>query len=296
MNNSHKSRLLTALLVCLIAACGGKQDGANSSPAPKGARFTPNLTWEEMFKLPKLWGVSWSSTREWDNEIVYINRMTLIPPLKPEYLAASEAFVKRAIEGKAEFKAGACYPNGVPRSIWYSYAPGFLFRPGNSLLITSFGETREVWMDGRAHPKTFDPNDTAIAYLGHSVGWWEGDTLVIDTVGFAPDHEVYYDVPNGGSMHVVERYRLADAQTLETTLTVEDPDKLTQPWVLKRNYLSGKAPGITQTAAGAFRIETQRCRPGFGREVLDEAGNARVDLTPPPKGLGIGQGPDVGGK
>lgn len=291
---NHKSiSLLLIITAMVITACSDNSKTAtdgNKSPAPQAARFTPNLTWDELLKLPKIWGVSWSSTREWDNEVVYIGRMTLIPPLKPEFLAASEAFVKRAIEGKAEFKAGACYPNGVPRSIWYSYPPGFLFRPGNSLLITSFGETREIFMDGRAHPATIDRNDLALAYLGHSVGWWEGETLVIDTVGFAPEHELYYDVPNGGSMHVVERYRLIDPQTLELHLTVEDADKLEKPWVITRKYFSTpNAPGITQTSAGSLRIETQRCRPGLGREVLDDNGNAHVDLTPPPQGLGIGK-------
>lgn len=288
----------TLLAAVLVTAGGCTKPGSdvpaatqiNNSPAPQGARFTPNLTWDELLQLPKIWGVNWSSTREWDNEIVYINRMTLIPPLKPEYLAASEGFVRRAQEGKAEFKAGTCYPNGVPRSIWYSYPPGFLFRPGNTLLITSFGETREIFMDGRAHPEDLDRTNTSIAYLGHSVGWWEGETLVIDTVGFAPEHELYYDVPNGGGMHVIERYRLADPQTLEVNLTVEDPGRLERPWVITRKYVGDPGtPGATQTAAGATRIETQRCRPGFGREVLDEAGNASVDLTPPPEGLGLGK-------
>lgn len=288
--------VFTALLAVTIVTLGvsDKTNAATSdvvtqmakSPAPAGARFTSNLTWDEMQRLPKIWGVNWASTRAWDNEVVYIAKMTLIPPLKPEYLAASENFVRRAIAGKAEFKAGACYPNGVPRSIWYSYPPAFLFRPGNSLLITSFGETREIFMDGRAHPEKFDKDDSSIAYLGHSVGWWEGDTLVIDTIGFVPEHELYYDVPNGGSMHVIERYRLDDPQTLEVTLTVEDPDKLVKPWVVSRKYLN--QTGVTQVA-GASHFETYRCRPGYGREVLDEDGTAHVDLTPPPQGLGIGK-------
>lgn len=286
---THATALLLAIAMTVSVACGKTQSRSESkSPAPAGARFTPNLTWDEMLKLPKIWGVSWASTREWDDQVVHIDRMTLIPPLKPAYLAASEAFVRRAQEGKAEFKAGACYPNGVPRSIWYSYPPSFLFRPGNTLLITSFGETREVFMDGRGHPQKLDRNDPAIAYLGHSVGWWEGDTLVIDTVGFAPEHELYYDVPNGGNMHVIERYRLSDPQTLALTLTVEDPDKLEKPWVITRNYLGAEGASNTTIRARSSRIETWRCRPGFDREVLDESGNAHVNLKPPPKGLGIG--------
>jgi hypothetical protein len=257
------------------------------SPAPQGARFTPHLTWDELLRLPKLWGVAWASTRQWDTTVVYVDRITLIPPLKPEYMGLYQKFLERSRAGKAEFRAGACYPDGVPRSIWYSYSPSFLFRPGASLLITSFGETREVFMDGRAHPRP-DPHDTAMAYLGHSVGWWEGDTLVIDTLDFAPAHELFYDVANGGAMHVVERYRLLDPQRLEAVMTVEDPSRLARPWVVRRTYVTPDAPDVTVVSTPT-RIETQRCRPGLGRENLDAHGNGFVDLTPPPRGLGLGQ-------
>lgn len=260
---------------------------ATAAPA---RRFTPNLTWEQLLRLPKLWGVAWASTRAWDNDVVYFDRIRLVPPLKPQYLAQYHGFLRRARAGEAEFRAGACYPDGVPRSAWYSYAPAFLFRPGNSLLITSFGETREIFMDGRPHPAHPDTSDPAIAYLGHSIGWWEGDTLVVDTVGFAPQHELFYDVPNGGGMHVIERYRLLSPTRLHLVLTVEDPDRLERPWVVTRTYVT--ADDADATIAGTpDLIETQLCRPGQGREQLDQNGNGTVDLTPPPRGAGIGAAP-----
>jgi hypothetical protein len=246
------------------------------------------LNWDQLVALPKLWGRSWSSTRAYDEEIVYVNRMTLIPPLQPRYLAMSADFLERSRAGQAEFKAGACYPNGVPRSAWYSYAPGFVFRPGNSLLITSFGETREVFMDGRAHPQGLRGSDPSTAWLGHSVGWWEGEALVIDTMGFAPEHEIYYNVPNGGGMHVIERYRLLADNRLELILTVNNPERLTKPWVITRQYQAPELPDSTQSSQAA-RLDTQRCRPGLGREQIGAGGDSFVDLTPPPEGLGIGK-------
>ncbi|MGC4091983.1 MAG: hypothetical protein QM756_29680 [Polyangiaceae bacterium] len=287
----HTSRLRRFVWACwfvILVGCSGGSQPDGKSPAPAGARFTPNLTWEQMQQLPRLWDVGWASTRDWDNTIVYVNRITLIPPLKPQYMAAYQDFLRRSKEGKAEFKAGLCYPNGVPRSGWFSYPPTFVFRPGNSMLMTSFGETREIYMDGRAHPADLDRNDPSIAYLGHSVGWWEDQTLVIDTVGFAPEHELFYDVPNGGGMHVIERYRLLDAATLELVMTIEDPERLEKPWVITRQYVgAADAEGATQRTT-ANRIETQRCRPGYGRDVVDENGESKVDLTPPKQGLGIG--------
>jgi hypothetical protein len=272
------------------AAKGNAPRTAAGGPAPANARFTPNLSWDELLKLPRLWGVSWASTRSYDEQIVYVNRMTLIPPLKPVWLAKTQEFLLKSKSGTAEFRVGACYPNGVPRSGWYAYAPGFLFRPGNTLLITAWGETREIHMDGRPHPDSFDAADTATAYLGHSVGWWEGATLVVDTVGFAPQHELYYDVPNSGAMHVVERYRLLDAGHLELLLTVYDLDRLEKPWIVTHIYQAADLPDSTQASQGALRLDTQRCRPGMGREQLDSNGKSFVDLTPPPEGLGIGKG------
>lgn len=284
---------------CLPSASAAMQAGrgdvpsAERSPAPSNARFTRNLTWDGMLALPKLWGVSWLSTKDWDNTVVYIFRISLVPPLKPEYLQAYQAFLERAKQGKAEFKAGTCYPDGVPRSAWYSYPPTFTFRPGNSLLITSMGETREVFMDGRPHVAKPDWSDPATAYLGDSVGWWEGNTLVIDTVGFSPEHELFYDVPNGGSMHVIERYQLLDANRLRLDLRIEDPQRLTQPWTLQRTYYApGSSPNtVSVTSGNGVRFDTERCRPGDGREQLDSSGNGTVDLTPPPRGLGIGKAP-----
>jgi hypothetical protein len=283
-----------ALMLCAVTGdvAAATEVTAAVSPAPAGARFTPGLTWSDSLALPKLSGVRWSSTDEWDQQVVYVARMTLVPPLKPQYQALTDDFLRRSKDGKAEFLTGACWPNGVPRSIFYSYPPQFLFPPGDRLLITTFGETREVWMDGRPHPAK-RPTDLATAYLGHSVGWWEGDTLVIDTTGFAPYHEIYYDVPNGGDMHVVERYTLTSPVILHLELTVYS-SRLAKPWVVSRNYYgAASVPGVTEkilySSNAPGRIETQTCRPGDGRENVDANGKGYVDLTPPPEGLGIGK-------
>ena len=286
--------LSAALFGCNAAVNNTRVDDTtvmqSQSPAPPDARFTPNLTWDGIRELPKLWGIKWASTREWDEQVVRIYNIKLVPPLKPQYMRMYENFIRRAEEGRAEFRFGGCYPNGVPRSFWFTSAPNFIFPPGNSLLLNSFGETREIFMDGRGHPADLDSSDPSIAYLGHSVGWWEGETLVVDTVGFAPEHELFYDVPNGGDMHVVERFTLIEPQVLETRLIVDDPARLEKPWHVTRLYFDDPAvPGLTMRSTGSS-IDTIRCRPGYAREVFDESGDVFLDLTPPPEGLGIGSG------
>ncbi|MGC3980404.1 MAG: hypothetical protein QM808_04005 [Steroidobacteraceae bacterium] len=153
-------------------------------PAPANARFTRNMTRDSIKSLPKLWGIGWQSDRDYDGKVVNYESISIWPPLKPQYLEAAQAYIRNQQAGKGEFKFAGCWPNGVPRQIWFAYPPVFFFKPGNSILLDVGGETREIFMDGRTHPAKLDRTNTAIAYMGHSIGWWEDQTLVIEYVGF----------------------------------------------------------------------------------------------------------------
>ena len=88
----------------------------------------------------------------------------------------------------------------------------------------------QIYLDGRGHPA--DPNP---AWYGHSIGKWEGDTLVVDRVGF--DARVWLDQeshPHSDKLHIVERYHRPDAGHLEIEITVDDPGILAKPWTQKR--------------------------------------------------------------
>lgn len=82
---------------------------------------------------------------------------------------------------------------------------------------------REIWMDGRELPKDPDPS-----YFGYSVGRWEGNTLVVETVGF--DQTVINGMPHSDAAHLVERYTRPNLDTLELNLTASDPKAYTKPW------------------------------------------------------------------
>lgn len=83
---------------------------------------------------------------------------------------------------------------------------------------------REIWMDGRALPKDPDPS-----YFGYSVGKWEGDTLVVESVGFN-DKTVLNGMPHSDAVHFLERYRRPNLDTLELTMTATDSKAYTKPW------------------------------------------------------------------
>jgi len=89
---------------------------------------------------------------------------------------------------------------------------------------------RLVYMDGRRHPQ--DPNPS---WMGHSVGKWEGDTLVIDTVGFnGRAWATFTGLPTTERLHVIERFRRMDLGHLEKEITIDDPGAYTKPWTIRK--------------------------------------------------------------
>jgi hypothetical protein len=134
---------------------------------------------------------------------------------------------------KDEFDVSAqCYPLGYTRNIGFRAPTQIVATPSVATFLFEHGtEYRIVYMDGRPHPKFEEAN---ITWNGHSVGHWEGDTLVIDTVG--PWWGVPWMLldsaghPVSDSLHLVERFRRIDSNTMEQELTVDDPKAYTKPW------------------------------------------------------------------
>lgn len=102
---------------------------------------------------------------------------------------------------------------------------------------------RQVYLDRRTHPK--DLNHT---WLGHSIGRWEGDTLVIDTVGFN-DKSWVLIYPHTEMLHVIERYHRADRPHLEVEATIEDPGTYAKPWSNGASGISLRATMFWNTSA-----------------------------------------------
>jgi hypothetical protein len=85
---------------------------------------------------------------------------------------------------------------------------------------------REIYMDGREHPKNPEPS-----YLGHSVGHWDGETLVVDTVGFNERFWISREgIPHTTALHTSERFTRQDYDTLKYEITIDDPGAYTKPW------------------------------------------------------------------
>ena len=135
--------------------------------------------------------------------------------------------------GKDPFwAASVCWPGGVPVVVW-AEPSFFLQTPGEvTILYQRDHQVRHVYMNT---PHTKNPKPS---WYGESVGHYEGDTLVVDTIGFNDKTFVdRYGTPHSDKLHVVERYRvLPDKKTLEGTLTFEDPKAYTMKWSASVKY------------------------------------------------------------
>ena len=128
-----------------------------------------------------------------------------------------------------------CLPMSVPRTNIYPWKFAMSYT-ANGLThiyilheLADAGAHRVVFMDGRKHP-----DDLLPTWQGHSIGWWEGDTLVVDTVGY--NDKFWFDrrgTPHTERLHTVERYTRLNYGTLVNEVTLEDPGALSRPVTLK---------------------------------------------------------------
>jgi hypothetical protein len=130
---------------------------------------------------------------------------------------------------------GFCLPPGGPRLMATPYPMEIVQLPEQKRVLMIFeGAThiwREIYMDGRPHPEGDALNPT---YLGHSVGRWEGDTLVVDVVGFNEQTWIdYYGHPHTDMLHVVERYSRPTKNQLRYEATFDDPGAYTKPFTVR---------------------------------------------------------------
>lgn len=235
-----KLTLTGALLVAaaLSAAPAVAQFAPIISPAPdgleegEGAGFTKgNFT--ELDNLPD-WGGIW---------FVKFGPPApdAAPPSKPqpigEYIGRHDAWVKEVSEndGQVLLDRSNCSPPGVPRLMQLAQYPfEFLFTPGRvTVNQEAWMQTRTIWTDGRDHPEDPDPT-----FNGHSIGHWEGDTLVVDTIGIGDFLDIERGYYHSDKFHMVERIKISDSDpdVLELKITVDDAEALAAPHSISVNY------------------------------------------------------------
>ena len=213
------SSILAVVAMLSVSGAGIAQTAKPSATAP-ATNSTPDLSGVWQGRPANQWSFSKEAL-----------------PMKP---AAEDSFKYNTVDWHNPIGPGrkeldpfivSCAPPGVPR-LWLIDRPfEFIQRPNRIIIHYEADHTfRQVWMDGREHPE-----DVGQLWLGHSRGRWDGDTLVIDTIGF--NGEPWLD--NSGhvfsdAMHLIERIRRVNRNTLNIEITVDDPKSYSKTWTGER--------------------------------------------------------------
>jgi hypothetical protein len=166
---------------------------------------------------------------------------------------------------------GFCLPPGGPRLYATPYPMVVLQQPELKRIYMVFeGGThvwREIFMDGRAHPAK-DKLQGA-TWIGHSVGKWEGDTLVVDVVNFNEGTWLdYFGHPHTDQMHVVERWTRPNKSTLHYEATIDDPGAYSKTWTTAWD-INWSAQSIDEYICQENNQYLNHLKDDFGRYLID---------------------------
>jgi len=173
------------------------------------------------------------------------------PPLQPWAEALLQERRRTLSKNDPE---GFCLPAGVPRISPFPYK---IVQTPTLVVLLDEGNVhsyRQFFMDGREHPKSAEP-----LWMGHSIARWEGDTLVVDTVGF--NEKTWLNgqgVPHTDKLHVVERYTRPEFGKLEIEITLEDTGAFTTPHTFRRTHTLMPGAELLEYVCNEFNIDKDR--------------------------------------
>jgi poly(3-hydroxybutyrate) depolymerase len=223
----------SAAAIC-IAAFGVFAAGASGAQQAKYPPGGPKLP--QWSALPD-WSGLWERGGDivWDDRIPFKAGEPELPPYTPEFMKEYQArraeMRADALAGRPRTFKGAGLYGSMPAMMIMLFPMDMQINPHEVVIMTANGGAREIYTDGRVHPADALPSSR-----GHSIGHWEGKTLVVDTCCFRADTRL----PGGGGhsdqMHVTERFWSPDGHALKDAITVEDPKAFTKPWTTEKTY------------------------------------------------------------
>lgn len=147
-----------------------------------------------------------------------------IPPLLP---AAEALYQKRRANFMADRPSARCLPHGIPDQMLIRVPMKIVQHPGLTLILyEEFARFRQIFTDGRGFPAVANP-----AWLGYSIGRWEGEWFVVDTRGF--NDKSWLDDsgrPHSEALHTIERFHRRDFGHMDVEVTIDDPQAYTKAW------------------------------------------------------------------
>ena len=201
---------------------------AGQAPAPPTAR-PPTAVWPPAGPTPRTPDGKPDLSGNWEPNAIRQNVDLIGSGVAVPLLPPAEAVYKRHKENLSrEDPEARCLPPGVPRMSTTPYPWTIVQTPKQIVIVYEGGAHvwRKIFMDGRGHDPT-----VVDTWLGDSIGHWDGDTLVVETVG--QNDITWLDqsgIPHSTDMIVTERIRRPDYGHLEIEHTIEDPKTFSRPW------------------------------------------------------------------
>jgi hypothetical protein len=241
-------RTAVVTLACGLMAIAGQAAFAAAAPQPGSKSRLRGMTWDSIKKMPD-WGRGmWTPGRPpgatapaapSQGQLLARAGFGRDVPFTPKYRAKADARMLR-VRGMGPggendiplSNSGLCIPSGVPE-VMMQVSHEYVFKPGVVIMLLENSEIRRIWTDGRGHPPDDESNPS---FEGHSIGHWEGDTLVVETVQIYPEAELFFGMTVTDKTVMKERVSLADRDTLRIDTVVEDNDLFTKPWTFSRYY------------------------------------------------------------
>lgn len=185
-------------------------------------------------------------------------------PLRAKYLAIRNEGGRRRAESQAAVgNLPQCLPAGMPGMMQHPLMFEVLHTPSRSTFIFEDGEVRRVFTDGRPHS---DADSLQPDFFGDSIGHWEGQSLVVDTIGIDPRADLFMasELRPTAAMHIVERIALENPDTMRIDTTITDPTLFSAPYQYTRTYTRSPLPMMNASCVANNRDSDQK-----------------LDLTPP---------------
>ena len=241
-----------AIFAGSAALAFGAHAAAQDAPIPRAEAYA------EIARLPNFGGV-------WGSDRAALGQSG--PPTPPQFTPAGQAQLdafraRQAAEGISQFAQANCIPPGLPGVMNQPYPIEIAFQPDKvTIFAEAYAQQRRIYTDGRALPE--DPD---LLFNGNSVGRWDGDTLIVETIGFSPLTNLTMGLPHTEKSRIVERIWLQGPDTLRIETTITNPDLLAAPLVSQAAFRRRPEWDIREYVCA----ENNR--------LTDEEGGANIDL------------------
>ena len=214
--------ILTTGLVLAVAALAQSTDSSNPRRAGNGAK---DQNAAPPKSLSGTWGLRAPAGVGWYNYALIPDEPPMTAWAEAKFKANKPSFGPNPQQDSND-PAYSCFPASVPRAYAAVQAAMQIVELPNRMLMLFGRNIRQIYTDGRPHPANVRPT-----WNGDSIGRWQGDTFVIDTVGISDRNWLdRMGHPHSDKLHLIERFRRVDNNTLTLNMTIDDPIAYSKAW------------------------------------------------------------------